>query len=192
STQTWAVAVYFHSIPDQTTIRECVARIAGGEASEAITFETLGEKDWVADSLAGLQPVAASRFVVHGRHDRARIVANRIGIEIEAALAFGTGHHGTTRGCLLALDRVLQADPPRRTLEGGPGGGVLATGAARACRRPVLASDIDPHAVAAARRNVRANKTAAFVTVIRAGGLVDRRFRSRAPYDLVFANILLQ
>ncbi len=188
----WTVFIYFHSIPDQTAVRQLVAGVAGVEAGEAITFETLAEKDWVAASLAGLPPVAAGRFVVHGRHDRARVGSNRIGIEIEAALAFGTGHHGTTRGCLLALNRLLKARRPRRLLDVGTGSGVLAIAAARASRRPVLASDIDTHAVAAARQNTRANKAGAFIEVIRAAGLGDLRFRSRAPYDLGFANILLQ
>ena len=192
SRHAWAVAVYFHSIPDQTAIRECVARVAGEKAGEAITFETLTEKDWIAASLAGLQPVAAGRFVVHGGHDRARIAGNRIGIEIEAALAFGTGHHGTTRGCLLALDRLLKARRPRRILDVGTGSGVLAVAAAKACRRPSLASDIDRYAVAAARENARANRVAAFVDVIRADGVRGQRFRTGAPYDVVFANILLQ
>jgi ribosomal protein L11 methyltransferase len=188
----WVVALYGRRPFDRAAVHEIVATAAGQTAACALTFETVSEKDWVAASLAGLRPVAAGRFVVHGRHDRARIGANRIGIEIEAALAFGTGHHGTTRGCLLALDRLLKARRPRRILDVGTGSGILAIAAAMAGRSPALASDIDPHAVAAARQNTRANKAGAFVEVIRAAGLVDRRFRSRAPYDLVFANILLQ
>ena len=86
--------------------------------------------------------------MVHGAHDRARVAANRIGIEIEAALAFGTGHHGTTRGCLLALDWIAKTRRPRRVLDIGTGTGVLAIAAAKALARPVLASDIDPEAVA--------------------------------------------
>jgi ribosomal protein L11 methyltransferase len=188
----WTVAVYFHSAPDRRTIRHVVASIGGATTARALTFETVAEKDWVAASLAGLRPVAAGRFVLHGRHDRARIALNRVGIEIEAALAFGTGHHGTTRGCLLALDRMAKARRPRRVLDVGTGSGVLAIAAAKASRRRVVASDVDPRAVAAARENARTNGVGALVEVIRAGGLIDRRFRSRAPYDLVLANILLE
>jgi ribosomal protein L11 methyltransferase len=187
----WIVELCFASAPDRDAVRKIVALAAGPQAARALTFETIAEKDWVAASLEGLKPIAAGRFVVHGRHDRARVGVNRIGIEIEAALAFGTGHHGTTRGCLHALDRMLKARRPRRVLDVGTGSGVLAIAAAKACRRRVLASDVDPRAVTAAWVNARKNGVGALVDVIRADGLVDRRFRSRAPYDLVLANILL-
>jgi ribosomal protein L11 methyltransferase len=188
----WIAALYSGRPFDRDALREIVTSAAGKVAARALTFETIAEKDWIAASLAGLPPVAAGRFVVHGRHDRAHVPFNRVAIEIEAALAFGTGHHGTTRGCLLALDRLLKARRPRRILDLGTGSGVLAIAAANACRRPALASDIDPHAVAAARQNARANRVGAFVGVIRADGVRGRRFRTCGPYDLMFANILLQ
>ena len=188
----WTVALYSASPLDRDALREIVAEAAGKAATRALTFETIAEKNWSAASLAGLNPVRAGRFVVHGRHDRARVASNRVGIEIEAALAFGTGHHGTTRGCLLALDRLLKPRRARRILDLGTGSGVLAIAAAKACRRKVLASDIDAHAVTAAGQNAHANRTGAFVDVIRADGVRGRRFRARAPYDLMFANILLQ
>ena len=141
---------------------------------------------------------------MHGAHDRAGVPAHRVGIEVEAALAFGTGHHGTTRGCLLALDallkRDLRFDRPRlhgpgrqgaRILDIGTGTGVLAIAAAKALRARVLASDIDRSAVDVARANARLNGVGALVEVVHAGGLSARRLRERAPFDLVFANILL-
>jgi ribosomal protein L11 methyltransferase len=187
----WTVALYSARPFDQHELRQLVATAAGGAVARGLSFDTVDETDWVAASLQGLKPVAAGRFVVHGQHDRACIAVNRIGIEIEAALAFGTGHHGTTRGCLLALDRLLKTRRPRRILDVGTGSGVLAIAAAKACRRRVLAGDLDRTAVTAAIQNARANQVASFVDVIRADGVRDRQIRARAPYDLVFANILL-
>jgi ribosomal protein L11 methyltransferase len=105
----WSLAVHFRDRPDEGAVRALVEATAGAGAAQALVFETLAPTDWVKTSLAGLVPVHAGRFTVHGAHDRARVRANCIGIEIEAALAFGTGHHGTTRGCLLALDRIVKA-----------------------------------------------------------------------------------
>ena len=159
--------------------------------SPRLSFETVAARDWVAASLAELKPVTAGRFVVHGAHDRAAIPSHCVGIEIEAALAFGTGHHGTTRGCLLALDQILRAHRPRRILDVGTGTGVLAIAAAKALHHRVLVSDIDARAVAVATENARINRVAPLIAVLHAPGLAARRVREHAPYDLVFANILL-
>jgi ribosomal protein L11 methyltransferase len=104
----WQVAIHFGSVPDEAAVRTLVALVAGAQAARALAFETLADTDWVMQSLAGLSIVRAGRFVVHGSHDRARVPANATSIEIEAALAFGTGHHGTTRGCLEALDALAK------------------------------------------------------------------------------------
>lgn len=198
----WGVDVYFGREPDREAVRELV-RLASDEATAAtLVFEGLTQTDWVKASLEGLAPVPAGRFVVHGAHDRHRVAPNRIAIEIDAALAFGTGHHGTTRGCLLALDRLLKADhrrPVRRggrrrgsaVLDVGTGTGVLAIAAARALRRRVLASDIDPAAVAVARENVRLNRAGGLVVVVTAAGLTAAPFRQQGGARLVLANILL-
>jgi ribosomal protein L11 methyltransferase len=127
---------------------------------------------------------------VHGRHDRAKVPPNKLGVEIEAALAFGTGHHGTTRGCLLLLDHVLKAYRPRRVLDLGTGTGVLAISAAKALRINVLASDIDPLSVVTARDNARLNGTGDLVEILRASGFSAPQFARRGPFDLVLANIL--
>jgi ribosomal protein L11 methyltransferase len=187
----WNVEVHFAQPPDEATVRQAIGQCAGTEAAAALTFETVAARDWVAASLADLKPVTAGRFTVHGAHDRVHVAPNRVGIEIEAALAFGTGHHGTTRGCLLALDRLLKQRYPRRILDLGTGTGVLAIAAAKALRQPVLASDIDPEAVAIARDNARLNGVGPLVECIRAGELSGRSFHARAPFDLVLANILL-
>jgi ribosomal protein L11 methyltransferase len=188
----WRVAMHFRAAPDEKIIRALTTAAAGNAAAKALRFERVAATDWVRESLAGLAPVTAGRFIVHGAHDRARIPFNRIGIEIEAALAFGTGHHGTTRGCLLALDSLCKSLPRRRILDLGTGSGVLAIAAARALRQPVLATDIDGSAVRAARANAALNRAGSFVEVVKADGVTGPKLRERAPYDLVFANILLR
>jgi ribosomal protein L11 methyltransferase len=188
----WRVTVYFEVAPDEKMLRALVGAAAGDEQTQALRFESVPAKDWVAESLAGLKPIAAGRFTVHGAHDRAKIPANRVGIEIEAALAFGTGHHGTTRGCLLALDRICKT--PRRNrlrvLDLGTGTGVLAIAAARSLHTHVLATDNDGLSVRAARENVGLNRVSSYLEVIKADGVAS--LRGRGPFDLIFANILLR
>src|SRR6201995_6059939 len=151
----WDVTVHFAEQPDQALVRELVASAAGEEIARGVVFDTVEAKAWVKASLEDLVPVPAGRFVVHGRHDRSRVPPNKLGVEIEAALAFGTGHHGTTRGCLLVLDHVLKSGAPKRVLDLGTGTGVLAIAAAKAQKRAVLASDIDAPSVKVARENAR-------------------------------------
>ncbi len=187
----WQMAVYFRRSPDEAAVRALVRLAAGDEAAAALSFEALAEKDWVAESLAGLAPVRAGRFMVHGSHHRARVPVNALGIEIEAALAFGTGHHGTTRGCLLALDELARRRRFRNVLDIGTGSGVLAIAAAKRLRAKVVGSDIDWRAVAAARDNARLNGVAPYVTAVHAAGARARSITRDALYDLIFANILL-
>ncbi|HEY1749470.1 MAG TPA: 50S ribosomal protein L11 methyltransferase [Xanthobacteraceae bacterium] len=198
---TWELAVYFHNPRDKEKVRAAVGAVAGRRAARALRFSRLDAADWVGASLQGLAPVEAGRFVVHGAHDRGRVPLNRVGIEIEAALAFGSGHHGTTRGCLLAFDRMCKSlRKPRahtrstgaRILDIGTGSGVLAIAAARMLHRRVVATDVDPEAVAVARGNVQLNRAAALVRIERANGLTAPAFSAAAGFDVIFANILLQ
>lgn len=197
--------VYFDVPPDEDALRATLAPFTHDAAT--LTFEDVPAKDWVAASLVGLAPVHAGRFVVHGAHDRARVAPNAIGIEIEAALAFGTGHHGTTRGCLLALAMLAKSELGRRSkepgagenirqdkqrvLDVGTGTAVLAIAAAKALRMSVVASDIDPVALRVARENARANGVGHRIAFVGAAGVSRGSFRARGPYDLIFANILL-
>ena len=188
----WAVAIHFRDPPNEAAVRALVALAAGQEPANPLAFSAVQTEDWVKTSLEGLSQVEAGRFFVHGAHDRARVPLNRIGIEIEAALAFGTGHHGTTRGCLIALDAIAKTSRPSRILDVGTGSAVLAIAAARALRQRVLASDIDAVAVKTARENACLNRVGAAIALVRADGLVMRVFRERGPFDLVFANILVE
>jgi ribosomal protein L11 methyltransferase len=186
----WNVSVHFTDAPDHELVRRLVTTTAGEDVAGTLVFDTVEARDWVKASLEDLVPVPAGRFVVHGAHDRARIPANKLGVEIEAALAFGTGHHGTTRGCLLLLDHVLKSHAPRRVLDLGTGTGVLAIAAAKARKRAVLASDIDAPSVKVARENARLNGAGHLVQAIRANGFAAPEFARHGPFDLVLANIL--
>jgi ribosomal protein L11 methyltransferase len=186
----WGISLHFAEAPDPATIRELIGIAVGGDVAQDITFDTVEAKDWVRATLEELVPVRAGRFIVHGHHDRLRVPPNKLGIEIEAALAFGTGHHGTTRGCLLLLDGALRARAPKRVLDLGTGTGVLAISAAKALHRKVLASDIDPVSVRVARENARLNGAGNWVETICATGFSAPHFADHGPFDLVLANIL--
>lgn len=152
--------------------------------------EELPDLNWVEKSLEGLKPVQAGRFLVHGKHDRGKVPPGAIGLEIEAALAFGTGHHGTTAGCLEEIDRLLSLREYASILDLGTGTGVLAIAAALKARQPVLATDIDPVATRTALDNARLNGAGHLVRGFTANGVEDRRFSLYGPFDLVIANIL--
>src|SRR5437764_606263 len=186
----WDITMHFAEPPDRASIRELVALAAGDKITSDITFDVVEAKDWVKTTLEQLIPVRAGRFIVHGRHDRANVPPNKVGVEIEAALAFGTGHHGTTRGCLLLLDHVLKAYLPRRILDLGTGTGVLAIAAAKALHINVLASDVDPVSVKVARQNARLNGAGGRIAALRVNGLSAPQFKTNGPFDLVLANIL--
>ena len=186
----WLVEAYFGFAPDEEALRELVAAAAGDDAAQRVEFGLTEKRDWVANSLAGLAPVRAGRFLVHGAHDRAALKINDVGVEIEAGLAFGTGHHGTTRGCLLHFDRLLKRRRPRYVLDVGCGAGVLAIAAAKVLRRKVWLGDLDPVAVEVADANARLNGVAAHCQPLLSRGVENRLVREGAPYDVVFANIL--
>jgi len=152
------------------------------------TVEALADADWLAMSLSGLPPVRAGRFFVYGAHDQGRIPANAVALRIEAGAAFGTGHHGTTVGCLLAWNDLIKARRFDKVLDIGAGTGVLAIAAARTGARLARGTDIDAPSVRIARENAELNGARA--EFVHASGLGHQRVRSAAPYDLVFANIL--
>ena len=186
----WILEVFFGSAPDEALVRNLLAPTLGPELTTAITFGNVAQRDWVASSLEGLHAVRAGRFLVHGSHDRARVRSNDVALEIEAALAFGTGHHGTTRGCLLMLDGILKRRRPSRVLDVGTGTGVLAMAAAKVLHRPVACGDIDRVAVEAARENACRNGLGPYVNPLVSIGVRHPGLKAKAPFDLIFANIL--
>jgi len=186
----WIVEIYLGAGVDEAQVRALLADIVGVDLAATIVTERIARQDWIARSLAGLAPVRAGRFLVHGGHDRTDVRSNDVALEIEAALAFGTGHHGTTRGCLLALDSVLKRRRPRRVLDLGTGTGVLAMAAAKVLHRTIACGDLDATAVTAARGNAVTNGLGPWVRPVRAAGLQHPILQDMAPYDLVLANIL--
>ena len=150
--------------------------------------EVLADADWLAMALSGLPPVRAGRFFVYGLHDRGRTPPNAVNLRIEAGAAFGTGHHGTTVGCLIAYDRLLKRRRFPKVLDVGAGTGVLAIAAERTGSRTAVGTDIDRVSVRISRENAKVNSSKA--RFVWASGLDHQRVRQDAPYDLVFANIL--
>jgi ribosomal protein L11 methyltransferase len=170
---------------------DLLAKAADPEVLRALRIEPLPDRNWVAEAEALRGAVRVGRFLVHGAHDRHRLARHRCNIEIDASLAFGTAHHASTKGCLVALDRLLTARRPKIVLDIGTGSGILAIAAAKAVKAMVLASDNDPVAVAIAADNARKNGVAAQIRVVRADGLSHPRLR-RARADLLFANLVLR
>ncbi|THD68712.1 50S ribosomal protein L11 methyltransferase [Phenylobacterium sp.] len=164
-----------------------VVVLAGFPKLRVVT-DKLADADWLAMALSGLPPVRAGRFFVFGAHDTGLVPASAVALRIEAGAAFGTGHHGTTEGCLSAFDQLLKRRRFRRVLDVGCGTGVLAIAAARTGSKVALGTDIDAPSVRIANENAQLNRARA--RFVHASGLNDARVRKPAPYDLVFANIL--
>lgn len=164
---------------------EAVLKEAGGLK---VTVEALADADWLAMALSGLPPVRAGRFFIYGVHDRGRAPINAVNLRIEAGAAFGTGHHGTTVGCLLAYHRLRKARRFKRVLDVGAGTGVLAIAAMKTGAKLARGTDIDRPSVRICRENAKVNQVQARFAWT--GGLQHPTVRRAAPYDLVFANIL--
>jgi len=180
----WRIDAFPTSAEEADALQSVLAGFAGLQT----TVETLADADWLAMSLSGLPPVRAGRFFIYGAHDRGLAPAGKINLRIEAGAAFGTGHHGTTVGCLLAFDELLKARRFGKVLDVGCGTGVLALAAARTGSREVIGVDIDAVSVRISRENAILNGARA--RFVHASGLSHARVQSAAPYDLVFANIL--
>jgi len=160
----------------------------GDYAELRTVVEKLADADWLAMALSGLPPVRAGRFFVFGAHDKGLAPTNTVNLRIEAGAAFGTGHHGTTVGCLSAYDALIKARRFEKVLDVGAGTGVLAIAAARTGSRLAVGTDIDAPSVRISNENARLNKSSA--RFVHASGLGHRLVSKAAPYDLVFANIL--
>jgi ribosomal protein L11 methyltransferase len=182
----WEVGGYFLEQPDDIALT--ILAMAHGARPFAVS--EVPETDWVAHVRRELHPVEAGRFFLYGSHDADALPEGRVGLLIEAAMAFGTGHHGTTKGCLEAFDRLLSSGiTPANVADIGCGTAVLAIAAAKVSPARVIASDIDPVAVDVALANAAANGVSDLACV-EAAGFDHPDLGARAPYDLIFANIL--
>ena len=187
----WRVEGLARERPDRSSL---LARLAlawldlAGPPPEPL-WEKLPRRDWVGINQASFRPLAVGRFFIHGSHFKGRVPAGRIALEIDAATAFGTGEHATTRGCLTVLD-AMASRRPRRVVDMGTGTGILAMAAAKRWRRHTVARDIDPEAVRVTAHNVRRNGIARLVAIARSTGYRERGVMRGRPYDLVLANIL--
>jgi ribosomal protein L11 methyltransferase len=186
----WLVELYFHELPDPDALEAVAEACPAAAFLRDLRLLALPEEDWVAVTQRGLHPVEAGRFFIHGSHDRDRAAGRSGAIEIEAGQAFGTAHHGTTRGCLLMIDRLAKKRRMARTLDVGTGSGILAIAAAKSLCRDVLATDIDPVAIRVAKENFALSGMAGRISGLAAAGLRHPDIVRHAPFDLVIANIL--
>ncbi len=179
----WEVVIYFADAAEAHEAQQLLQLSSG-------IVSVLPDTDWVKHSLEGLAPVVAGRFFLYGSHDRERRRHGGVPLEIDAGTAFGTGHHGTTAGCLMVLDSILKQRKPKHILDLGCGTGVLAIAVAQVTKQKTFATDIDPEAVRVTQLNAALNGVGHLINGITAPGLKHSRIASAAPYDLIFANIL--
>ena len=182
---TWEVGGYFTEAPDAVAL----ALLSAVHGAAEFVISELPDTDWVAHVRRELTPVEAGRFFVYGAHDADKLPVDRIGLRIEASMAFGTGHHGTTLGCLRAVDAlVAEGFVPARVADIGCGSGVLAMAAASVWSGVVIAADIDPVAIEVTEANLASNGLSDRVETCVAPGFEDQRLTG--PFDLILANIL--
>ncbi|WP_290749175.1 50S ribosomal protein L11 methyltransferase [Henriciella sp.] len=185
----WRLDAYAESEEDAEA---CKALIIETSPELNVVIEALEDRDWVTLSLEGLPPVEAGRFIVAGSHVLAKSAPGKTPILIEAGPAFGTGHHGTTLGCLIGLEHVLRRTRPRKVLDIGTGSGLLAIAAIKSGAQRAWGTEIDADSVRVANENAAKNHVANAFQTFETGGGMNATIRSDAPYDLVFANILFR
>ena len=183
----WEVGAYFHDRPDEISI----LILENAFKAEGFAVSEIPETDWVTKVKRELSPVEAGQFFIFGKHDSDKLPKDRVGLLIEASMAFGTGHHGTTKGCLLALDKLIARDKKiDEVIDIGCGTAVLAMAVAKVSSSRVIASDADQVAVEVALANLKANKLENRIACLQAKGFEHTQIKSKAPFDLIFANIL--
>mgnify|MGYP001370897340 FL=1 len=184
----WEVGAYFLEKPDDISL----ALLAAVFQAEEFKISELPQIDWVSKVQRSLKPVVAGRFFVYGSHDSDKVPPDCEPLLIEASMAFGTGHHGTTKGCLLALEQLIKVGfKAKNVIDVGCGTAVLAMAAARIFSANVIASDIDSVAHSVAKMNILANGLDRNIQCFEASGFAHEQIKTKNPFDLIFANILL-
>ncbi|MGV2128407.1 50S ribosomal protein L11 methyltransferase [Agrobacterium vitis] len=186
----WETSIYLMFDEEDDILARVKTALVAEFPDLPVEREVIPDIDWIAKSLEGLTPVRAGRFLVHGSHDRDKVRPHDLAIEIDAGQAFGTGHHGTTAGCLEMIDSVVRARRPRNALDLGTGSGVLAIAVRKLVNVPVLATDIDPIAVRVAKENGTRNGVPNGIEWRTASGFHSTAFGEFGPFDLIIANIL--
>ena len=185
----WEVGAYFHDRPDEISI----LILENAFKADGFSISEIPETDWVTKVNRELSPVEAGQFFVFGKHDFHKLPRDRVGLLIEASMAFGTGHHGTTKGCLLALNKlVTRGKKIDEVIDIGCGTAVLAMAVGKVSSSRIIASDVDQVAVEVALANLKANNLENRIACLQAKGFEDTQIRTNAPFDLIFANILKQ
>ena len=188
----WQVAAMFDAMPDHAMLASAIALAcaANGLKEPEFVVKPLEARDWLAENRASFQPIRAGRFFIHPTFYEGRPPAGSLSIALDAATAFGSGSHGTTKGCLKALDRIARRRRPRRILDMGCGSGILAIAAAMAWKTPVLAVDIDEEAVRVTAENARRNGVGNYVRAAAGPGFAAPIMQRQRKFDLIVANIL--
>lgn len=188
----WLIEATSHREPDHVRLKMRIAVLAAaiGAPDPEVTIEALPTVDWLTRSYSSFPPIRAGRYFIHGSHHEGEIPVGAIGLHIDAATAFGSGEHGSTRGCLLALDRLARRLRVRRALDMGCGSGILAIAVAKTWRVPVIAVDIDEESVRVTRENAAINRVDRCIIADGGDGYATPIARKKAPYDLIAANIL--
>tara|TARA_Y100000739_G_scaffold224691_1_gene229503 strand:+ start:1100 stop:1969 length:870 start_codon:yes stop_codon:yes gene_type:complete len=183
----WEVAGYYTEKPDEISL----SLLGHAHGASPFIFSDIPERDWVAHVQRDLHPVSAGRFFVFGKHDKSKVPKKAVGLLIEASMAFGTGHHGTTKGCLIAITELIDKNySPKKVLDIGCGTAVLAIAAGKMWNCQIIATDIDPVAIEVTKINLIANRLENKIICTTADGICNSRIREMMPFDLIFANIL--
>lgn len=189
--QDWGVEAYFSQSPDTEKFRDYLQSHLHSRILPKLNLSPVANLDWVTHVQKSLSPVRCGRFVCYGSYDRNNVFINRFGIEINAGQAFGTSHHGTTRGCLKAIDSLAKKYSFKRILDIGTGTGILAIAVSKAwLAQAIVATDLDPLAVEVAKQNCHLNSLFSRIPVLQASGLKHPVIEQTRPFDLIMANIL--